>query len=423
MKKVLFITYYWPPSGKASLHWPLKIIKYLPQFGWQPSVLTVDEDTFSQKDESLLNEINPALNVLKTKSFEPFDIYRKFTGKSKNDQLVASEVISKSNDTLAHKISIWVRMNLFIPDARVGWYFSAVPAGNKLLKKEKFDAIISMGPPHTTHLIGMSLSKKNRIPHIPVFIDPWVDIAYYRGFKRSSFTLAIDNHLEKIVLQNSAHAVFVTQTMKEDYINKYQFIKNKSEVLYWGYNEDDFQMEEGRWETEDGETEEVLLHAGNIFDFQNPKNFWQQLKIEIDNGRKLRIKFIGTVSPGIKEEIGKNCLTAYTEFMGFLPYDKLLYELKNASCLLVCATERRHVPGKLFEYLRTSKPIIAFGDDNEEVKNILTKTNAGMIFNYNENGKEFFEKLDLFKTNLSTVKQFDREKITEKLSVLLNTFS
>src|SRR3989304_2024793 len=116
MKKVLFITYYWPPSGKASLHWPLKIIKYLPQFGWQPSVLTVDEDTFSLKDESLLNEIDPELNVIKSISFEPFDIYRKFTGKRKGEQLVASEVISKLNDTLTHKISIWIRMNLFIPD-------------------------------------------------------------------------------------------------------------------------------------------------------------------------------------------------------------------------------------------------------------------------------------------------------------------
>jgi len=425
MKKVLFITYYWPPSGKASLHWPLKIIKYLPQFGWQPSVLTVDEDTFSLKDESLLNEIDPELNVIKSISFEPFDIYRKFTGKRKGEQLVASEVISKLNDTLTHKISIWIRMNLFIPDARVGWYFTAVPAGNKLLKKEKFDAIISIGPPHTAHLIGMSLSKKNRIPHIPVFIDPWVDIAYYRNFKRSSPTLAIDNHLEKSVLKNAASVIFITQTMKEDYIQKYHFIKDISEVLYWGYNEDDFLMEDGKRKMEDGKrkTEEILLHAGNIFDFQNPKNFWKQLKVEIDNGRKLRVKFIGTVSPGIKEEIGKNCLNAYTEFLGFLPYDRLLNELLNASYLLVCATERRHVPGKLFEYLRTGKPIIAFGDDNEEVKNILSETNAGMIFNCDESGKEFFEKLDLFKTNLSTVKQFDREKITEKLSVLLNTFS
>ena len=425
MKQVLFITYYWPPSGKASLHWPLNIIKYLPQFEWQPSVLTVNEDTFSQKDDSLLNEIDPALNVIKSKSFEPFDIYRKFTGKDKDEQLIASETISKANESLTHKISIWIRMNLFIPDARVGWYFSAVPAGNKILQKKKFDAIISIGPPHTTHLIGMSLSKKNKIPHIPVFIDPWVDIAYYKGFRRSKLTLAIDNHIEKSVMKNAKAVVLVTETMKNDYENKYDFINGKSHVLYWGYNEDGFLMEDGRWKMEDGKrkNEEMLLHAGNIFDFQNPENFWKQLKTEIDKGRKLRIKFIGTVSPVIKEAIGKNCLTAYTEFPGFLPYNKLLNELTDASYLLVCATERRHVPGKLFEYLRTGKPIIAFGDDNEEVKNILTETNSGMIFNYNESGKEFFEKAGQFKTDFSIVKKFDRKKITEELSKILNNIT
>lgn len=415
MKKVLFITYYWPPSGKASLHWPLQIIKYLSGYGWQPSVLTVKEDTFSQKDKSLLKEVDPKLQVIKTKSFEPFDIYRIFTGKTKDEQLIASETISKENKNLTHRISIWLRMNLFIPDARVGWFFSAVPAGNQLLQREKFDAIISIGPPHTTHLIGMSLSKKNKIPHIPVFIDPWVDIAYYRGFKRSKLTLAVDNHLEKSVLKKAKSVVFVTETMRIDYENKYAFIREKSRVLYWGYNEEDF--EKIKPQVKSGT--ETLVHAGNIFDFQNPKNFWKQVKTEINNGKKLRIKFIGTVSPGIKIEIEQNGLTQFTEYAGFLPYDKLLHELMNASCLLVCATEPRHVPGKLFEYLRTGKPIIAFGDDNEEVKKILSETNAGMIFSYNESGKEFFEKQDQLKTNLSAVKKFDRKNIARLFAQIL----
>ena len=416
MKKVLFITYYWPPSGKASLHWPLKMIQYLPESGWQPFVLTVTEDTFTQKDESLLKDIDKNLQVIKTKSFGPFNIYRRFTGKSQGEQLIASETISKTNKSLTHKISIWIRMNLFIPDARVGWYFSAVPAGNKLLRKENFDAIISIGPPHTTHLIGKSLSKRNRIPHIPVFIDPWIDIAYYREFKRNVLTLAIDNYLEKSVMKNASSIVFVTQTMKNDYANKYNFIKEKSNVLYWGYNEDSFK----NLESQNNSESETLVHAGNIFDFQNPQNLWKMLKEEIESGRKLKIKFIGTVSPGIKEEIGKNCLIPYTEFVGFLPYDQLLNELVQASYLLVCATEKRHVPGKLFEYLRTGKPIIAFGNDNEEVKNILNDTNAGMIFNYKDSGKEFFENATQFKTNFTIVKKFDRKKIANKLAEILS---
>lgn len=172
MKKVLFITYYWPPSGKASLHWPLKIIKHLPHFGWLPLVLTVDKDTFSQQDNTFIKDIPEEVKVIPAKSYEPFDAYKRLIGKAKDEQLIASETISKRNKSLTHRLSIWLRMNLFIPDARVGWYFPAVKTGSNLLSKEKVDAVVSVGPPHTTHLIGKKLAYKFKLPHVPVFIDP-----------------------------------------------------------------------------------------------------------------------------------------------------------------------------------------------------------------------------------------------------------
>lgn len=416
MKKVLFITYYWPPSGKASLHFPLKLIKFLPEFGWQPSVLTVEEDTFSHKDESLLSEISSSLEVIKTKSNDPFYIYRKFLGIEKDKPLVASETISTTNKSLSHKISVWIRMNLFVPDARIGWYFPSVKVCKFLLKKEKFDAIVSIGPPHTSHLIGKRLSKLFNIKHIPVFIDPWTNIIYYKNFKRNFLTLALDNHFEKSVLQNAFKSVFVTETMKEDYILKYPFLKNKSEILYWGYNEDDF--EKASKDKKENEFQ-TLLHAGNIFDYQNTPAFWNQVKKEINNGRKLKIKFIGTVSPLIKETITKSGLTDNTEYLGFLPYNKVLDEMINANFLMVCATEPRHLPGKLFEYLRTGNPIIAFGDENYEIKKILEDKNAGMLFRYEQSAEEFFIKSSSFKTNIESVKEYDRKNITKKLSQIL----
>ncbi|HLG31728.1 MAG TPA: hypothetical protein VI362_01715, partial [Ignavibacteriaceae bacterium] len=196
MKKVLFISYYWPPSGKATLQWPLKIIKHLPMNGWEPLVLTVTEDTFSESDETFLNDIDPGLKVFRAKSIEPFNIYKIVTGRSKDSQLVSSETISKTDKSLTHKLSLWLRMNLFIPDARVGWYFPAVKEGIKILSEENVDAVVSVGPPHSSHLIGKKLSRKFNLPHIPVFIDPWVDIIYYKDFNRSMLTLKIDNHLE-----------------------------------------------------------------------------------------------------------------------------------------------------------------------------------------------------------------------------------
>jgi len=422
MKKVLFITYYWPPSGKASLQWPLKIIKHLPSFGWTPSVLTIDEDTFSQKDETFLAEIPDEVKVIKAKSFEPFNVYKKIIGKRKDEQLIASETISKKNKNLAHSFSVWIRMNLFIPDARIGWYFPAVKTGTQYLSKEKFDAIVSIGPPHTTHLVGKKLSLQFSIPHIPVFIDPWVDISYYKDFKRSSITLSIDNHLEKSVLKNAASIVFVTETMKNDYVKKYSFIKEKSHVLYWGYSEEDFSLPPGPLSMEGG-GKEIILHAGNIFDHQNPKYFWRMLKSEIDNGRNLKMVFIGTVSPVIKQSIRDSGLDQYTDYKGFLPYKKMLKEMTSANYLLVCATEPRHVPGKLFEYLRAGKPIIAFGDGNEEVRKILNETNAGMMFGYNESGKEFFDNNISFGTKQDLVFRFERNVISEEMVKVLESVS
>jgi glycosyltransferase involved in cell wall biosynthesis len=417
MKKVLFISYYWPPSGKASIHWPLKIIKHLPNFEWLPAVLTVEEDTFSQKDETLTNEVPKEVNVFRAKSFEPFNVYKKFTGKEQNEQLVASETISTKNKSFAHRLSIWIRMNLFIPDARVGWYFPAVKKGLDVLKKEKIDTIVSIGPPHTTHLIGKKLSVKYKIPHIPVFIDPWVDISYYRNFRRNRLTLKIDNRMEKSVLKNAASVVFVTETMKMDYESKYSFVQGKSNVLYWGYSEEDFSDIELKEKSTD---EKIIVHAGNIFSYQNPIKFWQQIKKEISSGSKLRLKFIGTVDPLIKESIKKAGLQQNTEYVGFLPYKKMLEEICNADFLLVCATEPRHVPGKLFEYLRTGIPIIAFGDENDEVKEIIERANAGMMFGYEESGEEFFKKYSSFKTNEEFLKGFDRRSISEEFRNILN---
>lgn len=396
------------------------MIKYLPEDGWQPLVLTVkNEDVFSHRDDSLESELDPSVKIFRTRSFEPFSIYKTFTGKKKEDKLVPSETISAANKGLAHRISIWIRMNLFVPDARAGWYFPGVKEGRDYLEKENIDAVVSIGPPHTGHLIGMSLGRHFNVPHIPVFIDPWVDIAYYRGFKRSKPTLTLDNYLEKKVLAHAEAAVFVTKTMEEDYREKYSFLKEKSHVLYWGYDEDKFENFSGAVSSD----EETILHAGNIFDFQNIPKFWKAVKKEIDNGRKLRLKFVGTVSPGIKSAIISAGLEDYTDYAGFLPYDEMINELEKASYLLVCATEKRHVPGKLFEYLRAGKPIIAFGDDNKEVEEILSRTATGTIFGYSDDPSRIFESRDEFTPVKDEIKKYDRRKIAARLAGIFDSIT
>ena len=347
--------------------------------------------------------------------FEPFGIYRRLLGKKKNSPLTASETISTTNRGLRHRLAVWIRMNLFIPDARIGWYWNAIRRGKQILKSDNIKAIVSIGPPHTTLLVGKKLSKLSDIPHIPVFIDPWVDISYYKGFNRSKLTLALDYRFERSVVENAKQVVFVTETMKQDYIRQYPLIQNKSHVLYWGYDEEAFQLYKSKLLSD----QEIILHAGNIYDYQNPQNLWRTLRNEIDKGRNLKLVFVGTVGPGIRHSIKEAGLINRTEYKGFLEYKNMLDEIGASSYLLVCASEKRHVPGKLFEYLRSGKPILAFGDENEEVGKILAGANAGMIFPLSADGKEFFQNTREFYTNTNYIRQFERKEIANKLSDIL----
>ncbi len=416
MKNILIVSFYWPPSGKASHHWPLKMANRLLEEGWLPTILTVKEDTFSEPDPDLVDAVDPRIKVIRTKFWDPFTVYKKLLGKSDDSSLVASEALSLTNKSIKQKISIWIRMNLFVPDARVGWIVPGYRGARNLLKNKKFDAILSNGPPHSTHLLAKKISKKFVIPLVSVFIDPWVDIAYYKNQKRSSFTAWLDNKLEKSVIKSSSKLIFVTNTMKKYFEKKYDSIEDKSHLLYWGYNEENFIDVKKRVNDE----ELVILHAGNIFDYQNPLHFWKEVKREIENGKKIKIRFVGTVSPMIKKTILEFKLDDITEYKGFLPYGKVIDEIVNSDLLLVCATEPRHVPGKLFEYMRSGNRVIAFGEKNEEVKEILNRTNAGELFSYKDD-LEGVLKTKSIKTNMEEVKKFDRNNIALQLSEILNT--
>lgn len=422
MKRVLIITYYWPPSGKASLHWPVAITKHLPKFGWQPIIFTVKNEGFTQKDFSLVNKIDPNLKVIETPVIEVFNFYKKFLGKSKSENLSVSEVMSLENAGIKQKISLWIRMNIFVPDARVTWYPFAIKYGKKLIKeylnKNKLDAIISIGTPHSTHLIGSKLAKYFNTKHIPFFSDPWTTISYYDKFKRNKIAEKLDKYLERKILLNSFCTLFVTKSTAAEYEILYPFLKDKTDVLYWGYNEEDFKEFDSMIHI--NRDEKTIIHSGNLFDYQNPTKFWQTVKKQIENGNKLKIKFTGTVGKSIVNSIKELGLEKYTKYLGFLSYKELLIQLKNADYFLACAYNKKHIPGKIFEYLRMEKPIIAFCDDNEELKNILHASNAGLLFKYDETGEQFFNQSGKFHTNLNFVKKFERENITKQLVEILN---
>ena len=157
------------------------------------------------------------------------------------------------------------------------------------------------------------------------------------------------------------------------------------------------------------DNEIIIVHSGNLFDYQNPINFWKTIKRINLSGQKIKLRFTGTVSPLIKKEIECNDLLKYTEYLGVLPYPQMLQELMNADILMVCPTESRHVPGKLFEYLRTGNPILAFNDNNDEVKQLIEDSNAGVLLSYNNDAEKFLSNFKKYKHNVDAKKQYDRK--------------
>ncbi|MBL1212456.1 MAG: glycosyltransferase [Ignavibacteriae bacterium] len=414
MKKILVLSFYYPPSSKASMHWPLKMAELLPNFGWEPVILTVDEDVVS----AIENRGNLDTNtILRTGFWDVFKIYKKFIGKKSEESLSVSETISNTNASFTQRLSLWIRMNLFIPDARIGWYFPAVKKASNFIKKNKIDLILTNGPPHSTHLIGKKLSKKFKIPLAAMFIDPWVDISYYKGHKRNKLTVLLDNYLERKVVEHSSKMFFVTKGLVKYYSKKYPAAANKSNLIYWGYNEKDF---EGL-KRERSENYKVIVHAGNLYDHQNPEIFWQQLKEKISSGEKLRMRFIGTQGPAVKQSIIKFGLENHTEYLGYLPYKEVLQEIINADYLMMCVAEERHIPGKLFEYLRSGNPIIAFGDHSSEVEVILRESNSGNLYSYTETGIDYFKDLLNIKPNCEHVKKYSREELIKQIAVELDS--
>ena len=180
MKKVLIITYYWPPSGGAGVQRWLKFAKYLSDFGWEPIIYTVENGEYPVLDYDLLDEVPKGITVLKTPIWEPYSIYKKFTGRKKEDKINSGFLSEKKNPKLLEKLSIWIRGNLFIPDARKFWIKPSVNFLTNYLIDNPVDIVVSSGPPHSSHIIALKLKEKNKLPWLADFRDPWTNIYYYK---------------------------------------------------------------------------------------------------------------------------------------------------------------------------------------------------------------------------------------------------
>jgi glycosyltransferase involved in cell wall biosynthesis len=421
MKKVLIITYYWPPAGGPGVQRALKFVKYLPQFGWEPIVLTVENPDSPVDDKSLLDNIPKETKIYKTKALEPFELYKKFTGK-KSDSKIPNDVLLSKESSLKDEIAKWVRLNLFIPDAKIGWKHYAIKKGLEIIKNENIDLIFTTSPPQTVALIGKALAKQTNIKWVADFRDPWLEIVYYQTIKRNSISVKIDSSLERKVLTKADGIVTISNDMIRLFESKvdaqnYHLIPN-------GFDEADFEnIEENKNE------KFTIAYTGTISKDRVPYMLFAALKklIEKDGIKNIRLNFAGRYCPEFTSAIETNNLSSIAEISGFVSHNESTKILQNADALLLVVDDvpnnKGFLTGKLFEYMGTKRPIFAIGPVNGDANKLIVDSNSGVMVDYNdeEGAYKLLQQIyNEWKENNSkytyNVEQFSRKNLTKKLA-------
>ena len=424
MKKVLIITYYWPPSGGAGVQRWLKFAKYLPEYGWQPVILTVDPlyASYPQRDESLAGEIDPQCMVYTTKSFELYNVYKFLSGKK---EVPYGGFANESKEGLLQKASKFIRGNFLLPDPRKGWNRYALKKASELILQFNIDTVVTTSPPHSTQLIGLKLKQKFNIKWIADLRDPWTDIYYYNQFKHTAFARTIDLQYERKVVENADLLVTVSEDVKRIFAGKSSLpVAAKTVVIPNGFDEDDFLLKQVP-----AETKKVITYTGTISEAYPVDCFLQALNA-LDQGLKsqILIRFVGKVPPSVVKKFRYTQLEI--ELVGYVDHTKSIEYLFRSSLLLLVIPEVKNnhgiLTGKFFEYLASQKPILAIGPTKGDLAKIIQETNCGQLFDYQDaEGMRRFIVASLSnpvtETSVSErASQYSRKQLTGKIAQLLN---
>ena len=428
MKKVLIITYYWPPAGGPGVQRVLKFAKYLPEFGWQPIILTVKNGEYPAIDESLTKEVPEGIKVHKTRTFEPFLFYKFIIGKGKNYRLTTHTLDTAENSSLGDKISRWIRANLFIPDARIGWLPFAVKKGVSIIRKENIDLLLSSSPPQTVHMIADKIARKTKVKWVTDFRDPWTDYFRIKDLRRLGIMKKLDRLYEKRVLRHSNTIITSSDSLAELLSTK---VKNNYVTITNGYDEDDF------LNAKKNESDKFrIIYTGNVSESQNPVNLFSAVKNLSDTIKKrIDISFYGNVHPKVISTVKQMDLYKIISFNSYIPHSEVITKIMSADILLLLIPQfeinKNIIPGKIFEYLAAHKPIMGIGNPKGDSAEILNKSKLGKMYSYDLTSwgnviLEYFENWEkgmLPSPDLTYINQFLRKKLTQKLSEIFNRIS
>ena len=429
MKKVLIVTYYFPPAGGPGIQRVLKFVKYLPAFGWEPVVLTVEKGDYPALDDSLLREVPDSVPVYRSRILEPYDLYRRFTHRRSDERVPVAVLAQHENLSLSERIARFVRANLFIPDGRVGWIPFAVKEGVRAIRREGIDVIFTSSPPQTVQLIGMCLKQKTRLPWVADFRDPWTDIDYYSGLKRWEVSESFDRILERKVLRKADTILSIGPHIIRSLKNKQSSATFK--VIYNGYDEDDFRALDRSTTSEKFR----ITHIGNAGPARNPEILFHTLgnMVRTNPGLSsdLELCFIGNTDRSVIDTAEQYNLESCVKLIPYMPHNEAIACLLRSAVLLLIINRvkgnRGILTGKLFDYIGSGKPVIAIGPIDGDAATVIRETSVGQTIDYSDpkgcesllqNYYDLWKSGKLGSTRNDATRKYERRYLTQQLAHL-----
>jgi len=424
MKKALIVTYYWPPAGGPGVQRWLKFVTYLRDFDIEPVVYIPENPGYPLLDKSLVAEIPTGIRILKQPIFEPYKVAEIF---SKGDsKTISSGIIAKEQEQSAiQKLMLFVRGNFFIPDARKFWVKPSVRYLKSVLEKEKFDVLITTGPPHSLHLIGLELQKSVGVKWIADFRDPWTEIGYHKKLKLTQSSRQKHLNLESEVLNKADHIITTSHTTKAEFESK---TTRPIRVITNGFDK----LQEEPITSEYFE----ISHIGSLLSGRSPDILWKAIAEILEDDptfrNKLKIRLAGKISSEVKESIEELGLEKYLQIEGYVSHKEALELQNRASILLLLEIDsletRGIIPGKIFEYFAAKRPILAIGPEKWEAGKMVLDTQSGtyLLFGDKEKVKswikdQFYQKESQGTKRMnSDISQYHRKELTGELADLIN---
>ena len=430
MKQILIIAYYFPPSGGSGVQRVLKFAKYLPENGWQPTILTVDPAyaAYPDYDESLVEDVPKDIRVVRTRSWDPYSFYAKLQGRRKQDMIGTGFVREPANKGQISRLAMWLRANLFLPDARVGWVPFATPAAGRLIRKERYHALLTSGPPHSVHLVGRRLRRRFGIPWVVDMRDPWTDQWPNMVMPQTGLARRLDAMFERSVLKEADAVVSVSDGVGKGLqtkasIQRYQTITN-------GFDSADIPP---ITEMRGDDAPFTLTYVGTLYGPRHVPALVQALA-NVVRERRFRVQFVGRVDEVVVQAYREAGLGEILQVVPYVPHAEAIGYMRAANVLLVIIDRVAHnrgiAPAKMYEYLALGKPILCIGPTNGDPATILSKTRGGVVIDYDDvDGIQDF--LTMHADGVSrgeapespdheAIQAYDRRFLTRRLASLLD---